>query len=281
MRVDGRVRRGVVVSGHIRGQTNTIPLQVEILYNEYQFSAAFAVASLLALLALVTLGAQIIHRMAFAGRARTVSGAGIMSIEVKTFKRIRQLCRLNNVSLDFPAVELTALLGPSGCGKTTLLRIIAAWSNQVTARCCWMARMHRHVMCERQVGFVFQHYALFKHMTVFENIAFACVSGRAPRVRRNSKSGEGHQTAELVQLDWLADRYRRNCRAANAAYRIGARTGSGAARTAAGRAVRRARCKSAQGAAALAARLHDDLHVPASSSRMIRKKRWKSPIKSC
>ena len=67
---DGRVRRGVVVSGHIRGQTNTLPLHVEILYNEYQFAAAFAVASLLALLALVTLGIKtwIEHRAAHAHR---------------------------------------------------------------------------------------------------------------------------------------------------------------------------------------------------------------------
>ena len=60
-----------VVSGHIRGKTNTMPLHVEILYNEYNFAAAFAVASLLALLALVTLAAKVVRRMARAPRVRT------------------------------------------------------------------------------------------------------------------------------------------------------------------------------------------------------------------
>ena len=60
-----------VVSGHIRGETNTMPLHVEILYNEYNFAAAFAVASLLALLALVTLAIKILHRMAPASSAHT------------------------------------------------------------------------------------------------------------------------------------------------------------------------------------------------------------------
>ena len=64
-----------VVSGHIRGQTNTMPLHVEILYNEYKFAAAFAVASLLALLALVTLGAQERHRVAHPPRAGGGSSA--------------------------------------------------------------------------------------------------------------------------------------------------------------------------------------------------------------
>jgi sulfate transport system permease protein len=65
-----------VVSGHIRGLTNTLPLQVEILYNEYNFTAAFAVASLLALLALVTLAAKALVEWRAAGEAGPAAGAG-------------------------------------------------------------------------------------------------------------------------------------------------------------------------------------------------------------
>jgi sulfate transport system permease protein len=64
-----------VVSGHIRGETTTLPLQVEILYNEYNFTAAFAVASLLALLALATLAAQAVIESRHAGQVRAVTDA--------------------------------------------------------------------------------------------------------------------------------------------------------------------------------------------------------------
>src|SRR3981081_3740307 len=97
-----------------------------------------------------------------------------MSIDGRNInKRFGQFVALNNVSLDFPSGELTALLGPSGCGKTTLLRIIAGLEGQDSGQVLLDGEdaSARHVR-ERQVGFVFQHYALFKHMTVFENIAF-------------------------------------------------------------------------------------------------------------
>ena len=97
-----------------------------------------------------------------------------MSIEVHHIqKRFGSFTALNDVSLNFPAGELTALLGPSGCGKTTLLRIIAGLESPDSGQVLLDGEdaSARHVR-ERQVGFVFQHYALFKHMTVFENIAF-------------------------------------------------------------------------------------------------------------
>ena len=98
----------------------------------------------------------------------------IMSIQVKQIdKHFGQFHALNNINLDFPDGELVALLGPSGCGKTTLLRIIAgleaADSGQVLLQ--GEDATNTHVR-KRQVGFVFQHYALFRHMTVFENVAF-------------------------------------------------------------------------------------------------------------
>ena len=133
-----------------------------------------------------------------------------MSIEVKDInKRFGNFVALNNVSLNFPAGELTALLGPSGCGKTTLLRIIAGLESPDAGQVLLDGAdaSARHVR-ERQVGFVFQHYALFKHMTVFENIAFGLrVKPRSQRPSSAQIREKVTKLLELVQLDWLADRY--------------------------------------------------------------------------
>ncbi|MBS0308662.1 MAG: sulfate ABC transporter ATP-binding protein [Proteobacteria bacterium] len=133
-----------------------------------------------------------------------------MAIEVKNIhKRFGQFVALNDVSLNFPAGELTALLGPSGCGKTTLLRIIAGLEHPDAGQVILdgVDASARHVR-ERQVGFVFQHYALFKHMTVFDNIAFGLrVKPRAERPSETVIREKVMRLLELVQLDWLADRY--------------------------------------------------------------------------
>ena len=133
-----------------------------------------------------------------------------MSISVRNLrKRFGDFIALDDVSLDFPGGELTALLGPSGCGKTTLLRIIAglevADSGSVVLD---GSDASRQSVRERNVGFVFQHYALFRHMTVFENVAFGLTV--KPRHERPSKARihrKVHDLLKLVQLDWLADRY--------------------------------------------------------------------------
>ncbi|WP_426110226.1 sulfate/molybdate ABC transporter ATP-binding protein [Massilia sp. PWRC2] len=133
-----------------------------------------------------------------------------MTIEVQHIrKQFGQFKALDDVSLNFPNGELTALLGPSGCGKTTLLRIIAGLEHPDSGQVLLDGEdaSSRHVR-ERQVGFVFQHYALFKHMTVFENVAFGLRV--RPRKERPSEQQIRHkvkQLLELVQLDWLADRY--------------------------------------------------------------------------
>ena len=133
-----------------------------------------------------------------------------MTIEVKNIhKRFGDFVALDNVSLAFPAGELTALLGPSGCGKTTLLRIIAGLEHPDSGQVLLDAEdaSARHVR-ERQVGFVFQHYALFKHMTVFENVAFGLrVKARSERPPEDQIRRKVKELLELVQLDWLADRY--------------------------------------------------------------------------
>ncbi|SFL67129.1 sulfate/molybdate ABC transporter ATP-binding protein [Rugamonas rubra] len=133
-----------------------------------------------------------------------------MTIEVRNIhKQFGDFTALNNVSLSFPAGELTALLGPSGCGKTTLLRIIAGLEHPDSGQVLLDAQdaSARHVR-ERQVGFVFQHYALFKHMTVFENVAFGLrVKSRSERPSEDQIRRKVKDLLELVQLDWLADRY--------------------------------------------------------------------------
>jgi sulfate transport system ATP-binding protein len=133
-----------------------------------------------------------------------------MSIEVRNInKRFGDFVALDNVSLNFPTGELTALLGPSGCGKTTLLRIIAGLEQLDAGQVLLDGEdaSARHVR-ERQVGFVFQHYALFKHMTVFENIAFGLrVKPRHLRPTEEQIRDKVHRLLDLVQLDWLADRH--------------------------------------------------------------------------
>ncbi|HEY0586757.1 MAG TPA: sulfate ABC transporter ATP-binding protein [Pseudoduganella sp.] len=133
-----------------------------------------------------------------------------MTIAVKNInKRFGDFTALNNVSLDFPTGELTALLGPSGCGKTTLLRCIAGLEHPDSGQVLLDGAdaSDRHVR-ERQVGFVFQHYALFKHMTVFENVAFGLrVKPRKERPSEEQIRRKVKELLELVQLDWLADRY--------------------------------------------------------------------------
>jgi len=133
-----------------------------------------------------------------------------MSIQVKNIhKQFGAFTALDDITLDFPTGELVALLGPSGCGKTTLLRIIAgleqADSGQVLLDGDDASSTH---VRERQVGFVFQHYALFKHMTVFDNVAFGM--RMKPRGQRPSEAkikDKVHELLKLVQLDWLADRF--------------------------------------------------------------------------
>ncbi|HSI74160.1 MAG TPA: sulfate ABC transporter ATP-binding protein [Fimbriimonas sp.] len=133
-----------------------------------------------------------------------------MSIEVKNVsKRYGNFHAVNDVSLTVPTGKLVALLGPSGSGKTTLLRIIAGLEDPDQGSVAFAGKDATSVSVRhRKVGFVFQHYALFKHMSVFENIAFGLRV--RPRKDRPSKAEIKDRVTELlrlVQLEGMAQRF--------------------------------------------------------------------------
>jgi len=120
-------------------------------------------------------------------------------------KRFGDFTALDGVSVDVPTGSLTALLGPSGSGKSTLLRVIAGLETPDEGKVVLEGEdVTRVAPQERGVGFVFQHYAAFKHMTVWENVAFGLKIRRRPRAEVKQRVSE---LLQLVQLARLGDRY--------------------------------------------------------------------------
>jgi sulfate transport system ATP-binding protein len=129
-----------------------------------------------------------------------------MAIRVEGLsKRFGDFQALRDVSLDIPDGELTALLGPSGSGKSTLLRIIAGLETP-DGGSVWLGDrdVTRIPPQKRGIGFVFQHYAPFKHMTVRDNVAFGLTIRKRPRDEVRARVNE---LLRLVQIEQFADRY--------------------------------------------------------------------------
>jgi sulfate transport system ATP-binding protein len=128
---------------------------------------------------------------------------GITAIEVK--KTFGNFVALHDVSVAIPEGSLTALLGPSGSGKSTLLRVIAGLEQPDSGQVLLGDEdVTNRPARARGVGMVFQHYAAFKHMTVWDNVAFGLTIRKRPKpeIRRRV-----HELLELVQLEGLAKRY--------------------------------------------------------------------------
>lgn len=133
-----------------------------------------------------------------------------MSIEIRDVtKQFGSFTALQPINLTVPTGKLTSLLGPSGCGKTTLLRIIAGLELADTGRIFFDGEDVTDVPVQkRHIGFMFQHYALFRHMTVFDNIAFGLTV--LPKKHRPNKAGihkKVNHLLELVQLSSTANKY--------------------------------------------------------------------------
>jgi len=133
-----------------------------------------------------------------------------MSIELRAITKIfGDFTALHDVSVTVPTGELVALLGPSGSGKTTLLRIIAGLETPERGEVLFDGKEATHrTASDRRVGFVFQHYALFRHMSVFDNVAFGLrVKPRRERLPEPAIADKVHELLRLVQMERLSARY--------------------------------------------------------------------------
>ncbi len=131
---------------------------------------------------------------------------GCMSILARNItKRFGRKIALDNVTVEAPGGKLVALLGPSGSGKTTLLRIIAGLEYADSGQVLFQGEdATDRAARQRNVGFVFQHYALFRHMTIFENVAFSLRVRKRPQAEVESRV---HELLKLVQLENFGNRY--------------------------------------------------------------------------
>ena len=202
-----------IVSGRISGETETLPLFVQKQFETFNVSGAYAAALLLALIALATLlamnldpQARLEDRVARDPRKDPQEDRSMSIVVENATKKFGDFVALDEVSIEVPDGSLTALLGPSGSGKSTLLRVIAGLETPDSGTGAHLRPGHdaRSPVQDRHVGFCFQHYAAFKHMTVRDNVAFGL------KIRKKGKDETEERVRELlrlVHLEGFIDRY--------------------------------------------------------------------------
>lgn len=191
-----------------RGETFTLPLEIDALYmsgTTSSITAAFAVSSVLVLIAVVVLILRNIawYRHRTNNRERTEDK---MYVEMRNiYKQYGNFRASDNVSFGIEKGKLAALLGPSGSGKTTLLRMIAGLENPNAGDIFIDGKRVNDIpAAKRGIGFVFQSYALFRYMTVFDNIAFGLEIAKMPKKQIKERVFE---LLELTGLSGLENRY--------------------------------------------------------------------------
>ena len=198
----GEVGAVLIVSGSLQGQTETATLYILRAFDQYQEQQAYIVALTLA---------SVLDRDADRDRdveTQSIEGGGLGGGKhrgrglTKSFGSFRAV---DDVTFEAAEGTITALLGPSGSGKSTVLRMIAGLE-QPDSGSVWVAgeELTEASVQDRRLGFVFQHYALFRHMTVRKNVAFGLSVRRVDKATQRERVDE---LLELVGLGPFGDRY--------------------------------------------------------------------------
>src|SRR6202035_1394784 len=211
-RTRGEYGAVIMVSSNLPGQSQTLTLLVSDRYNRGAEYGAYAISTLLMVVSVLVLIVQVIldARLKRATKQPEQEGVALMANAIVVRganKRYGDFAALDNVDFEVPTGSLTALLGPSGSGKSTLLRAIAGLDRPDTGNITINGRDVTGVPPQRRgIGFVFQHYAAFKHLTVRDNVAFGLKIRRRPKAEIAEKV---HNLLEVVGLSGFQTRYPR------------------------------------------------------------------------